>query len=136
MRLIGEERTYDWAFGSGVTVIAGPVGTGKTSLLELIKFGLGGNGTLTKAVRTVGREVGVEITAGEQRLTLVRGLAHRPNQVEVRDEAGALISALSARSTTDQETVSSLLMSALTIPQVRVPTSRRRPRARFTYFFR
>ena len=32
--------TYD--FAAGILVIAGPIGSGKSSMLELIKYGLGG----------------------------------------------------------------------------------------------
>src|SRR5438067_410290 len=50
---------HSYAFGDGVNVIVGPVGAGKTSLLELLRFGIGGNGVLSQAAEEAVQRVTV-----------------------------------------------------------------------------
>jgi len=45
--LVGAPMPHSWQFPRGVTVIVGDSGGGKTSLLNLIKYGLGGKAPIT-----------------------------------------------------------------------------------------
>jgi hypothetical protein len=64
----------EYRFTSDLIVLAGPTGVGKTTLLELVKYGFGGNGKLApKAVEAV-HDVILEVTLGTSRFRLARSL--------------------------------------------------------------
>ncbi|WP_300610527.1 AAA family ATPase [Trebonia sp.] len=64
----------EYRFTSDLIVLAGPTGVGKTTLLELVKYGFGGNGKLApKAVEAV-HDVILEVTFGTSRFRLARSL--------------------------------------------------------------
>lgn len=67
--------TVSYEFASDFTVLSGHTGVGKTTLFELIKFGLGGDGLLAPVARESVTDVHVEIHIGDLRLRLSRGLA-------------------------------------------------------------
>jgi DNA repair exonuclease SbcCD ATPase subunit len=60
LSLGGADVAHSWEFSRGVTVIAGDSGGGKTSLLNLIKYGLGGDVELTETVIEAADSVIVE----------------------------------------------------------------------------
>jgi hypothetical protein len=69
--------TVEYHFSSDLTVLAGPTGVGKTTLLELVKYGFGCNGKLgPKAVEVV-HEIILDVTVGASRLRLTRSLDPR-----------------------------------------------------------
>lgn len=67
--------TVAYTFSSDLTVLSGHTGVGKTTLFELIKYGLGGDGLLAPVARENITDVHVSIHIGELRLRLSRGLA-------------------------------------------------------------
>lgn len=108
--------TVEYRFSSDLTVLAGPTGVGKTTLLELIKYGLGCNGKLAPKAIEVVNDVVLDITVGTSRLRLARSLDPRKSRaVRVTD----LISQerLPDHHTDDAEPrLSTLLMTALGLP--------------------
>lgn len=70
-----------YAFPRDLTVLAGQTGVGKTTLLELVKYGLGGDGQLAPVVRQHVCDVHVAISVGDRRLQLSRGLDHDRQRV-------------------------------------------------------
>jgi AAA domain len=132
VRLIAAERSYEWKFEPGVNIVVGPVGVGKTSLLELIHWGLGGTARLSGAVEAVGRQLALTVRIGEQRLMLLRGIRHKKNQVAVHDVEGSPITVLRVGQPAEANSVSKFLLDQLKVPAVRVPRSRRNPAGKHT----
>lgn len=63
-----------YAFPSPLTVLAGPVGVGKSTLFELVKYALGGNGLLAQVATEKVTDVRVEVAAGVERYALARSI--------------------------------------------------------------
>lgn len=57
------EGEVEYAFSSDLTVLVGPTTVGKTTLLELVKFGLGGKGRLSPVARDQVNAVTIDISA-------------------------------------------------------------------------
>lgn len=68
-------------FPSPLTILAGSVGVGKTTLLELVKHAFGGNAMLAQVVTSDVREVSVAVTIGTSRFLLARSVD--PNKSKV-----------------------------------------------------
>lgn len=81
LRTAGDESRYE--FKAGVNSVIGSYATGKSSLFELIKYGLGGSGEIMPLIRANLREVEIEATVGATRLRLVRKVGR--NRVAVHD---------------------------------------------------
>lgn len=126
LRISGLSEDYSYEFAEGVNLLVGPVGTGKTSLLEVLKWTIGGDAILSQAVRDGVREASVALVVGERELTLRRSLQDRTSTVLVYE--GDLVAELQAGSASDSS-ASSLFMRELGIPETRVTTSRSRPGA-------
>ncbi|RAY10663.1 hypothetical protein DPM19_34475 [Actinomadura craniellae] len=110
------EGEVHYAFPSDLTVLAGKTGVGKTTLLELIKFGFGGNAALADVARNHVHEVTLEVAIGDSRLQISRSLGTaKSKKVRVTD--------LTARERlpdhhidATQPSLSTLLMTALGLP--------------------
>lgn len=63
-----------YAFPADLTVLAGQTGVGKTTLLEMIKFGLGGDGLLAPVALRYVTDVHISIRVGASRWQLSRAL--------------------------------------------------------------
>ena len=74
VRLDTSNGPVEYTFPGDLTVLAGQTGVGKTTLLELIKYGLGGDGRLAPVARRHVTDVHVSIHIGELRLQLSRGI--------------------------------------------------------------
>jgi hypothetical protein len=86
VRLETSNGAVEYSFPGDLTVLAGQTGVGKTTLLELIKFGLGGEGQLAPVAREHVTDIHVSIQIGDLRAQLSRGLeSERRRTVRVLD---------------------------------------------------
>ena len=118
------EKTY--RFDGPATVVSGASGTGKSSLLMLLKHAVGGKAMLTPAVRDHVHSVRAEVVIGEQHMVLKRTINDdRTDHVDVLDPATlALRRTLPVRARADGESLSDLLLEALDFPRESIATSR------------
>ena len=117
-------RTFD--LDRRLTALIGPVGSGKSSLLMLIKHVTGGRAALTPAVRENVIRVTLDLEIEGTRLVLARAVPDRTGIVEVLDPFSRETTAqLPIRSGSGHETISDRLLALLKIPRERVPRRRR-----------
>ncbi|KQU64120.1 ATP-binding protein [Phycicoccus sp. Root101] len=123
-----DSQTKVYEFAPGVTAVSGPLGTGKSSMLELIKYGLGGSAKVMPAVRDNVTLIVLRFRAGAERWQFTRQLGS--HTVEVIDLIAA--ESLGTWAVTNRQNmrrVSPQLMGVLGLPvDWRVPSSRRKPR--------
>lgn len=107
------EGPVRYAFPSPLTVLAGGVGVGKSTLFELVKYALGGNALLAPVAEEHVLDVSVSVTIGGERYRLVRSLD--PNaQLVVRVTDLVTGDRLQDHHVNDdQPTISGLLLEAL-----------------------
>ncbi|MEU8023677.1 hypothetical protein AB0B88_15825 [Micromonospora haikouensis] len=80
------EGPVRYAFPTDLTLLAGPTGVGKTTLLEAIKYGFGGDGMLAPVVTENVTDISVDVTIGNARYLLVRSTdANKRGNVRVTD---------------------------------------------------
>ncbi|BCJ76970.1 hypothetical protein CS0771_65140 [Catellatospora sp. IY07-71] len=118
------QKVYE--FDNPLTALIGSVGTGKSSLLMLLKHALGGRAALTPAVRENVTNVIVDLEVGDVRLALRRSVPDRVGTVDVIDPfTFGIERSLSVRAGAGVESVSDYLLTLLGFPRERVPTRRR-----------
>ncbi len=129
LAVVGHRDTYSYPFRQGVNLLVGPVGTGKTSLLEVLKWCLGGAAILSQAVQDGVNEASVTIRTGETAWTFSRSLRSQPNRISVfpNENPGDVERLVAADSGPDS--AGQRLMQLLGIPETRIPRSRARPGA-------
>ncbi|UGQ14865.1 AAA family ATPase [Yinghuangia sp. ASG 101] len=124
MTTANAEATY--RFDRPATILSGPIGTGKSSLLMLIKHVLGGSAMLTPAVRDNVLSVQAEIEAGDERVVLKRALlGHASAYVEVRESRSLTLErTLRVGAAGDEPSVSDYLLDAIGFPREQVAARR------------
>ena len=129
--LQGANKSWSWRFGTGITVLVGPVGVGKTTLLELVKHGFGGHATLTRTVRAAGKRVLVDVTVGTRDLVLVRGIGAGANVVQVLEHERGSLGRFDVAPSGEATTISDFLLDSLGIPRLTIPRSHQYTRISF-----
>ncbi|MFI1075977.1 hypothetical protein [Streptomyces puniciscabiei] len=118
------EQTY--RFDRPATVITGPIGTGKSSLLMLFKHALGGSAMLTPAVREHVLSVQAEVVAGDERVVLRRTIeGDTADTADLLDPRSLTLErSLPVRASEGATTLSDYLLDALGFPREQVAARR------------
>jgi hypothetical protein len=120
-----------YSFRDGVNVIVGAVGTGKSSMLELIKYAMGGSGILSGAVRDGVSSVAVLIELNGVGHVFRRLIDAR--EIELRSAStGQVVEKCHVTGTKSERSVSDVLLELLGLPRLSVPRSAARPTAETT----
>jgi hypothetical protein len=135
LTLYGADSHFTYGFQPGVNLILGPVGSGKTSLLELMKYALGGSAVLSPAVQEGVLAAAVKIDVGDESAVLLRQIGS--TTVTAHSADGGALGTYSVVAGRSQPPISDLLLRLLDIPALRIPRSRRNPTgesSRLTFF--
>jgi DNA repair exonuclease SbcCD ATPase subunit len=89
-------------FTQGLNVIVGPYGSGKTSLLELIKYGLGGTARLSDAVKDGVTSIALEVNLGGTTYLLDRDIGSHDTRVSLGSDPVATLHDTSSKATGKQ----------------------------------
>lgn len=131
LRLEGGNEQVAYPFQAGVNLVLGSVGTGKSSLLELIKYALGGSGVLSGAVREGVSAAVLRVDLQGQPYLFRRDVDGR--ELEIRSGiSGALIERAHIIGTKYERGISEALLEILGLPRLEVPRSRAAPTAETT----
>ena len=125
LTLYGTAARHTYQFHPGVNLIIGPIGSGKTSLLELLKYTLGGDGILSPAVQESVVSTSVTAELGSQVLVFTRRLG--ASLVETYMSDGLPLGTYATTAGRTNAPISDVLLEALGIPALRIPRSRLRP---------
>lgn len=122
-------------FDGPLTVLTGPVGVGKTTLFELIKYAFGGGARISPVARDHVRAVTISIGTQHGALRLTRSLADETNFVSVDSSDPRFRGSFRIRRRTAAEpdrTISDVLLEAVGLPtDAKVTTSNRTSRVTF-----
>lgn len=110
------EGAVHYDFSSDLTVLAGPTGVGKTTLLELIKFGFGGDSRLATVAQEHVIDVTVDVTIGAMRLRIARSLDSTKRKKARVTDLAAQERLPDHYVGTAQPSLNSLLLTALGFP--------------------
>ncbi|MFG3022527.1 AAA family ATPase [Streptomyces sp. NPDC048254] len=110
------EGEVNYRFPSDLTVLAGPTGVGKTTLLELIKFGFGGDARLATVAQEHVNDVILDVTIGDQRLRIARSLDSTKRKKARVTDLTAQERLPDHHIGTAQPSLNTLLLSALGLP--------------------
>jgi hypothetical protein len=129
LTLVTPANRFTYSFDLGINAVIGEIGSGKSSLLELIKYALGGNATITPAVSQGVRRVVLRARIGSTTVVLDREIGGRT--IRALDLDGTLVEELSVAQSGELRRASAFLLDALDLPQLRVtnvkPTKRSQP---------
>ncbi len=131
VRYEGEAASQSYEFTRRVTVITGPVGIGKSSMLNSIKYAFGGSWTVPRDIRSSVKAVVLDITIGDEHLSLRREIQGATGTVTVTVRGGGS-QILPLEGDEHETTLSRFLMLRLGIPDVQLPESTANPGERLT----
>ena len=131
--IVGVEREYRCSFESGLNLIWGDLDSGKSSILSLIDFALGGKfGDLDNdEIKLYGRSVFLEVLINQKIITLNRVLGDKVNLIKVYEcpyvninNHYPLLCSASADGQEPDGWVSDRLLDYLDIPKVKLKQSK------------
>jgi predicted nucleic acid-binding Zn-ribbon protein len=123
VRLDPPDAHHTWDFPSGVTVIVGASGGGKTQLLNLIRTGFGLDVTLVKEIKQAAAAVILDVEIHGAPVQLTRRFSQNTVDVSVGDDSARTFSLSPTHKTLPL--LGDWLLERLGIPVVRVGASRK-----------
>ncbi|MFD8324908.1 AAA family ATPase [Streptomyces lydicus] len=122
-----ENQQAVYSFQQPVTFITGSIGVGKSSLLELLKYGLGGTANLMPAIRSNVKVVEVEASLQGRNYRFIREMGETTIDV-IDTETGELIGPWSVTNRKYMRKASQQLLALLGLPaDLRIPKRRVKP---------
>lgn len=120
--LVGHNTEATYEFKAGINVVHGETGSGKSSLFEALKYSMGGNGTLSPAVREGVQRIRSRVRIGDSEYRFSRGVG--ATTVEVAEADGSLIDVMAVNRRKEMPLVSEFLRAAAGLPEIRLSSSR------------
>lgn len=121
LTIVTPENRFDYKFGPGINLITGEIGSGKSSMLELIKYALGGDADLRPAIVAGVRRVVLDATLGETRQRYSRAIEHKDSHtVEVIDLDGTQVAEVSVNPRKTMERAAEYLVRLVEWPQLTI----------------
>lgn len=117
-----DRRTFE--FVPGLNVVSGPYGSGKTSLLELLKYAIGGSAKLSEAVQSGVSSVVVEASLAGSTFSFERDIGGNRIKVSQGGEPVTVLHPTSPKAK-GAELASAFLLRAVGAPAMRVRRTRK-----------
>lgn len=117
-----EGDAADFSFREGINVVHGETGSGKTSLLELVKYVLGGNASLSQAVQEGVKSASVTVRLGESAYVFRRGVGETVLRAEELD--GTVLEELAVNKRKHMRRASEFLLDATQLPRIKLSSQR------------
>lgn len=135
LALLGHSGEATYEFRPGINVIHGETGSGKSSLFEAFKYGIGGRGTLSPAVRDGVQRIRTRLRIGGSEYQFTRRVG--ATTVEVAEADGTLLDIMAVNRRKDMPPLSDFLLSTAGLPEVKLSSkqSSRTDRITFWDFF-
>lgn len=130
VHLLGADRTV--AFRGGLTIIVGPIATGKSTLVTLLRFLLGGKlGTLPPETKETVNAISGQVFLSDGSFSIVRPVVTTPTaKVDIASDQGTW--RLPAASAPQGDTYLSWLLDRLSLPRLKVPSAPTKPESEST----
>lgn len=123
LTLSGSDGDRTVRFVHEITPVIGPVGTGKTSLLELLKYALGGDGTLSQTVVHHVDHVVLQVHFASGPVRFARRIG--ANTLDAFDAGDEFIETLAAGRSKRHRSVSAFLLEVAGLPPLTISSRQR-----------
>ena len=104
------------SFAGPLTVLEGPIGVGKTTLFEAVKFALGGAARLSPVLIREVRKVRVELEISGHSVSITRAVDRRSKFVECVSSAPSLDGTFPVARTSQAKSIGDVLMDIMGLP--------------------
>ncbi|CPS05928.1 AAA family ATPase [Mycobacteroides abscessus] len=112
--------TVRHSFSGPLTVLSGPVGVGKSTLFECIKYAIGGQARIAPIIRDHVSRIRLEIRVGDDVFKLTRNVGNGTSIVDVVDLGNGIeygpLSISDSKSSESEQNLNSLLMNSMGLP--------------------
>ena len=130
VHLLGADRTVE--FRGGLNIIVGPIATGKSTLVTLLRFLLGGKlGSLPPETKETVNAISGHVFLSDGSYSIVRPVVTTPTaKVDIASDQGTW--RLPAASAVQGDTYLSWLLDRLSLPRLKMPSAPTKPESEST----